>query len=246
VVQLEPGPKTGTSCVVRNGLGESHRIETRLLRPVAYGAEIQRYDRVVPQRFLVFPYESGEAIPEHKLKKEYPQGYRYFCDYRDLLTSRTSINASGRSWYELVRDRDPSWLESQKLLMRDMATVPSFAIDDEGATYLVGGTAVVPTDLRVLRPLLGYLNSKVVSWYLRYVAPGFRAGFQKFEPQHLGIVPVPRAITDDDTVVDELSRLVSEVVEARGADDESAQRIAEHQIDALICRITGVAPEEVL
>jgi hypothetical protein len=43
-----------------------------------------------------------------------------------------------------------------------------------------------------------------------------------------------------------LSRLVSEVVEARGADDESAQRIAEHQIDALICRITGVAPEEVL
>ena len=67
---------------------------------------------------------------------------------------------------------------------------------------------------------------------------------RNFEPQHLGTVPVPRALTNDGAAVDNLDRLVSEVIEARITGNKSKQRTAEHNIDTLVCRIAGIAFED--
>jgi hypothetical protein len=148
-------------------------------------------------------------------------------------------------WYELVRRRDDGWLNSGKLLTRDLATRPSFAVDGEGGVYLVGGAAVVPSDPELLFPLLGYLNSGLVSWYLGQVTPLFRSGFQKIEPQHLETIPVPTRIVEDDDLRERLGELALLAMEAVRAGDVAGQDEHEGSINLLLREALEIDIDEI-
>jgi hypothetical protein len=211
---------------VKNGLGAIHALERDLLRPVVYGSEIRRYLRIGAGHLLLYPYRDGELIPLEQLEQEYPFTFRYLMEYREVLASRGSVSGASKAWYGLVRQRNEEWLSSKKLLTRDMAMRPSFALDDEGSTYLVGGTAVIPSNPDLLLPLLGYLNSQIVNWYLSPLTPSFRADFQKFEPQHLGKIPVLRAVVEPGEINDKLTALTQLALDAASKEDTiSAQKI---------------------
>lgn len=231
---VQPEHTDGHLTRVVNGLGDIAILETALLHPVVFGSDIQRYDLLRPSRMLLYPYRRGVVLSELELQNEFPATYKYLLAYRDLLSSRSSIADSGLRWYELVRKRDEKWLSSQKLLTRDLATQTSFALDDEGQVFLVGGTAVVPPDSPYVLPLLAYLNSSVANAYLVELTPAFRGAFQKFEPQHLARLPVPAFLIElTDTAV-HLGALAREVITARlmGQDDRS--RKIEAEIDRIV------------
>jgi hypothetical protein len=227
---------------VRNGLGDVHVIESDLLHPVVFGTQVEPYKRVAADSYIIYPYINGAVLDESKLISTYPLTYRYFSAYRSLLESRTSVVASGRKWFELVRHRDQSKLERPKLLMRDLAITTAFALDDVGSTFLVGGTAVVPNDPAILKPLLAYLNSVLTNWYLAPMTPSFRAEFQKFEPQHLSNVHVLTDVIDDSALQQELSELATMAIVGREAGNLGAYDEACRRIDRRLCNIVGIDP----
>ena len=185
----------GSVASVVDGFGKPTILETTLLHPVVFGTDIQRYAPLPSGKLLLYPYDRGRVIPETEMREEFPHKFRYLSAYQDLLSSRTSIAVSSLRWYELVRRRDEEWLNSRKLLTRDLATRTSFTLDDAGESFLVCGTAVVPPSVE-LAPFLVYINSDMANRYLSEVTPVFRGSFQKFEPQHLGRLPVPNAIAE--------------------------------------------------
>jgi hypothetical protein len=212
---------------------------------VIFGSDIQRYDYVRPIQFLIYPYHLNRLMLEPELRARYPQTFSYLSKYRHVLSERSTVVSRGGSWYALSWPRDETWLNSKKLLIRDLATETSFAVDDVGTTYLVGGTAVVPADEQSLFPLLGYLNSALINWYLTQITPSFRADFQKFEPQHLAAVPVLREIINDQDELEVLSALVTRVLQAKESDDAEQQQAAEHEIDRFICSKAGIDVREI-
>jgi hypothetical protein len=233
IVTLVAGGDAGV-VQIENGLGECDVIESGLLHPVVFGSEIQRYDLVSTERRLIYPYRNGQTIGEPELRTEFPRTYAYLNRYREFLIDRSSISQGGLKWYELVRKRDENWLGARKLLIRDLATEPSFALDDLGATYLVGGTAVVPADQSLLLPLLGYLNSKLTHEYLAQITPSFKRGFQKFEPQHLQQIPVLRRVIENEETSARLGDLATNALTAHVKGEESAHAEAVRAIDDFI------------
>lgn len=233
IVATDPGV-TDSLVQIVNGLSESAWIERAILRPVLFGAEIHRYARLAESRFMIYPYRNGAVIPEAQMQEEFPQTWRYLSSARAALAGRTSIEASGLKWYELVRKRDEAWLTQPKLLIRDLAPATAFAPDVSGAFFLVGGSAVVPQDHALLLPLLAYLNSRVVSEYLSEITPSFRGGFQKFEPQHLQRVPVPRGLPEGNQLAEELSRLAQDQLEAHARGDTAVIADLDRQIEEVI------------
>jgi type I restriction-modification system DNA methylase subunit len=225
---------------IRNQLGEVFLIEETILYPVIYGSDIKRYDIIEPHKYLIYPYHSNSVIPEAELRKQFPHTYAYFSAYQSLLTDRRSIEVPGRRWYELASRRDVSWLQSQKLLIRDLATKPAFALDNTGSTFLIGGTAVVPAEPDLLLPLLGYLNSGIVDWYLRQITPSFRSGFQKFEPQHLRRIPILSEIITQSKLSEEIADLVLNIIESKKIGAENQQKLDEEQIDSLLLEYMGL------
>lgn len=192
---------------ITNGLGDTAVLELGLLEPVVFGSELKRYQQVQPNKYLLYPYEDGVPLSEPEIERKYPQTFRYLSIYREILAARSSLVASGLRWYELVRRRDTEWLRKPKLLIRDLAPETAFAVDPQGGTFVVGGSAVVPQAEEHLYPLLAYLNSRPVSILLRRVTPQFRGGFQKFEPQHLQHIPILLRLIDDPQFCDELAAL---------------------------------------
>ena len=183
-----------------------------MLQPVVFGAEVRKYDSVSYNKFLIYPYVRGSVLSEGELELRYPQTFKYLVSYRDILSARASISASGLRWYELVRRRDEEWLRRPKLLIRDLAPEVSFAVDADGDIFIVGGTAVTPQDEDLLFPLLAYLNSSHVNALVRRTTPQFRGSFQKFEPQHLQGIPILRRLLEDQVFsgyLDELGRVAS-------------------------------------
>jgi len=225
---------------VKNGLGDSYLLEDEFLRPVIYGSEIQRYDIVSTNKMLVYPYNKDGVVDIETLKQQSPGLHDYLRKNQDFLSNRSSIQNSGFKWYELVRKRDDAWLSKPKLMIRDLAMRTSFAADIDGKVFLVGGTAIVPADLGMLLPLLGYLNSSVANWYLRSITPQFNSGFQKFEPQHLNSLPVPNAIIDDVNLSNRLSDFVERRLIASSHNEFDLSRRIDEEIDAMIAQAVGL------
>jgi hypothetical protein len=244
VVEIE-SYSDGLLAQIRSGLGDVSLVEKSILHPVVFGSEIRRYDIVRPQRYLIYPYHMGSVISEAELREQFPKTHAYFSSYQPLLAGRKSLTGSGLRWYELVRKRDESWLKSRKLLIRDLAIKPSFALDEDGSTFLVGGTAVVPADSSLLLPLLGYLNSSIANWYLRHITPSFRSGFQKFEPQHLQRLPVLSDVINPTALNKQISNLVLRIVEANKTGNLEEKSVCEKQIDDLLSESVGLDISEV-
>jgi len=230
---------------LRNGLGTVHDLESQLLRPVAFGPAIRRYERLRPTSFLVYPYIEGTLIDEERLRKEFPHTWNYLEHYRYMLESRSSIAQSGLAWYELVRRRDENLLSSPKLAMRDLSMKTAFALDDLGDTFIVGGTVVVPEDEGLLLPLLGFLNSSAANWYLQQSTPAFRARFMKVEPQHLSKVPVPNALLEDDGIRSRMADLVSQMIRAMADNRPRDIKQLDDAINSEVYRAAKINPAEV-
>jgi methylase of polypeptide subunit release factors len=227
---------------IRNGIGEIHTLESDLLHPVVFGAQIEEYQHVNARSCLLYPYQRGRVLEETTLAERFPLTFRYLSDYKEMLGARVSLVNSGRKWFELVRNRDQEKLESSKLLMRDLAMNTAFAIDELGSTYVIGGTAVIPSDLGLLKPLLAYLNSILTNWYLAPLTPTFQSSFQKFEPQHLSNIPILRDLLDDNNLREKLSALADEALYAKENDSQSSFDDTTRKIDTVLCTLVGVNP----
>ena len=189
-----------------NNLGESFVLETALLRPVAFGTDLQRYEVAKSGSYLLYPYAHGEVIKSDELAERYPYAWEYLKRHETVLASRGSLTGQ-MAFYSLVRPRDESWLVQPKIVTRDLVREPSFASDLTGGIHLVGGTAIVPSDPETVPRLLAYLNSSPIGEYLEQVAPVFRGGFRKLEPQHLRDLPVLNDLLGETNFADQLHEL---------------------------------------
>jgi hypothetical protein len=158
---------------------------------------------------------------------------------------RSSIQNTSYVWYELVRKRQSSWLESKKLLIRELATYPCFALDAQGGTYLIGGTAIAPANPGLLEPLLAYLNSRISGWYLEKRSPTFRGGYSKFEPSTIQEIPIPRVLIESATFRQKICDAVRDLLRAHVAGAELQQTRIENRIDTLFSNTLGISLDEI-
>ena len=231
----------GKIAEVENGLGDRFLVEKSFLRPVALGGRIQKYGSLFGDRFMLYAYQHGQAMNERELSEIAPKLWKYFKDNEDLLSIRSSLSNTGKAWFELIRQRNRDWLERPKLLIKDLVTQPSFALDLEGDYYLTSGSAVVPIESADLLPLLGYLNSAVSAWLLRSSMPTFRSGFQKLEPRHLEFLPVPEILVADTEPRDRIAELVAARLEFSSEVESGRALKLEKEIDTILCSSLGIS-----
>jgi hypothetical protein len=221
-------------CKATNGLGETATMEIEFLEPVVYGSEVQRYQPVNSSRRIFYPYRNNSVVSETELEARFPNTWLYLLRNKDLLAARASLIKSGGKWFELVWPRDETWLRKPKLLIRDLAPRTAFAADQEGSTFLVGGTAVVPEQPEMLLPLLAYLNSSVINALVKRTTPQFRGDFQKFEPQHIQSIPILRRVVDDEAFASRLSYLAARIIRMRLEGVEAQAVETEFEVDGVI------------
>jgi hypothetical protein len=252
--------------------GREHWFEDDHLKPFLKGSlNIRRYSLSDVTKRLLFPYELREGksllIDRSEYKRRYPLTWKYLEENRDRLKARNKGNM-GQEWYGYVYKKNHTRFGAPKILVPSIATGSCFAADLEGKYYFVGSgggggggygiTLRGESNLPYLY-LLGLLNSRALSTYLRAISTPFRGGFLALNQQYIEQLPIrPINFSDksDKANHDKMVSLVERMLElhmrlaaAKAPDDKTKlQRQIEatdREIDQLVYDLYGLSEEEI-
>ena len=253
--------------------GQIHEFENEHLKRFVKGSlNIRRYHLSDLTKRLIFPYEMREGKSVLLSAREYQERYPLTWAYLEANKSRLSPRGKGRlgkaDWFGYVYKKNHTRLCWPKLLVPSIATGSCFAADLQGEFYFVGsgggggggyGISLLPDADISYHYLLGLLNSKALSYFLKLISTPFRGGYIALNRQYIEQLPIrtinfddPADVARHDNVVGLVERMLALhqklAAAAILADKQLYQRQVEatdRQIDALVYELYGLTEEEI-
>lgn len=222
-------------------LDRSVCIERGLVKPLLKGEDVHRYDNIITDRFVIFPYklENGKAIlyTEEELSKLYPNGYAYLKECEDILRNREKgrFNINGE-WFQYGRKQGIMYAEKTKLVAPDISLGGNFAYDENGVFYqttTIYGYIKKEHISESYKFWMALLNSRLFWWYLTNTGTTLANGFFRFKPDYIKPFPVPefRQISKGEKIVEKLTDFLLYLYDKNNADiltHTSNKRLATH------------------
>ncbi len=240
-------------------------LEKGLLREFLQGRQIKAYQLLPSGKLLILPYivKNGHArlMPEPELSAQFPLTYAYLKANKKHLEQREKGRMGGPNWYGYVYPKNIEIMTSPKLLVPDIADRAAFAFDAAGAHAFTSGYAI--TLQESIREgyayVLGLLNSRLLSSYLKHISTPMRGGFFRYFTQYIAQLPIRTIDFTDPADVARHDRMVALVKQmlalhkarqsARTPHEQNvltAQIAAtDRQIDRLVYELYGLSEDEV-
>lgn len=225
----------------RNTLIEEDENSAEILKPYLTGAEIGRYTIKSKKKHIVLT-KIGVDIERHPAVK------KHLSNYRAKLEKRWD---KGDHWYELRVCKYYDSFEKPKIIWGNLATKASFALDRNGY-YVNAPACILLTDSKYV---LGILNSKLASFYLKSICAERQGGFVEQKPVYVRKIPI-KPIPESQqmpmvALVDKMLSLVDRLNDigdkktGESARIEKEIRKVDTEIDRLVYRIYSLTGREV-
>ena len=214
--------------ILGNCADEDERERTAaLIRPILRGRDIRRYGYDWADLWLINTHNGVRGEVERVHIEDYPTIKQHLDNYWDKIKLRAD---QGETPYNLRNCAYLDDLSKTKIVWIELSDESKFAICED----LVPLNTVFFLTGANLHHILGLLNSKLVHWYFT-TCLGTSSGvgtnrWLKYTIEQLPLVPY----TDDS-----LSQMVIERLSSEIEIDK-----CERHIDALICELYGLSPEE--
>jgi len=251
---------------------KEHWFEDNHLKPFLKGSvNIRRYYFSDLNKRLIFPYVTIEnksvLIDEKTYPQKYPLTWAYLAECKSRLSARNT-GKKGKDWYGYVYKKNHTRFDSPKLLVPSLATGSCFSADLEGRFYFAGsgggggggyGISLLPDTVIHYHYLLGILNSKLISEYLKTISTAFQHGYIALNRQYIEQLPI-RPINFDDpaekSAHDKIVALVEAMLEfhkrlataQNPRDKENLEKqigSTDKAIDKLVYELYGLSGEEI-
>ena len=197
-------------------------IERRILKKLLKGKDIKKWSVEWNGYYVVYPYlvKNGKAslIPLSEIEKDYPLTYEYFKHYEKELKGRENNRfVSVENWNQFGRLQNIEKFEQPKIITQVLASSNTFALDDKGEYYFVGGGNAGGYGI-VLKEeykdrhycILALLNSKVLEFYLKNISTPFRGGYFSYGRRFIEQLPIEESVLSEEN---ELSQIGKKLVE---------------------------------
>ena len=164
--------------------------------------------------------KDGKAslIPLSEIKNNYPLAYEYFKYYELQLKAREDNKLKDdENWHQFGRLQNIEKFEQPKIITQVLSASNTFAIDNKGEYYFVGGGnaggygIVLKEDYKdYYFYVLALLNSKVLEFYLKNISTPFRGGYFSYGKRFIEQLPIVLSSDLNVSEVIELSRILVE------------------------------------
>lgn len=218
---------------------QTQRPEADVLWPVRLTNDVARWALTHAHELehrVLYPFVATSAKRTPVDLRDYPRAAEYLHQHREQLEGRQYVINGGRRWYEPWVPHQPARWSLPRLLCRDIAAEPAFAVDVSGAIpngtlYWSAGREDSGAE-ELLWAACAVANSTWCGEYYDLVL-GTRlyAGRRRYNTQALNEFLLPAA----DSAIRELSALAHEAAEAASAGRYEEVRCAENEID-IACR----------
>ena len=229
---------------IRSAILKRNRRAEEIIKPHLNGRDVRRYFVNHSDAWLIYTYHGVDM-------SRYPQVERHLLKFKTKLQKR----ATKQAWYELQQPQYnfASSMEKPKIIFPDIATMPRFALDEDGC-YGSNTTYIIPRhDLY----LLGLLNSRLGAFYFKQTCAGLEGAgetYLRFFGQYLEGFPVqstnsPNRADKVVKLVDAMLRLHKHLAGAKSsAQKGNLQRqidATDAEIDRLVYDLYGLTAKEI-
>ena len=178
----------------------------------------------------------------------YPAVKKHLSNFQTDLETRWD---KGDHWYELRSCAYYDSFEVPKVVWGNLATRASFAFDESGY-YVNAPACILPTNSKYV---LGLLNSRLVSFYLRSICAERQGGFIEQKPVYVQKIPIkPVSESQQQSIVRLVDRMLSlnkrlndlgDKKTGESAKIEEEIKKTDAEIDALVYGLYGLTEEEI-
>jgi type I restriction-modification system DNA methylase subunit len=184
--------------------GTKVTLESELLHPLCKGAlNIRRYyiDKIT--RSILFPYKIVNnkvvLLSPKEMTENYPKAWEYLKKNKNLLEARESGKWKHEKWYGIRRPQNVTKMNQKNILTPCIADGACFTSNNGDFLYFIGsgggggggyGIILKPEEKMSYQYLLGILNSRLSTFYLRKVSSTFRGGYIALNRQYIEQLPI--------------------------------------------------------
>ena len=228
------------------------RIERGLVKPLLKGEDVHRYEPVISDRFVIFPYrkDNGAAIlyTEQELKSEFPLGYDYLKQCELTLRGREKGRLEKDNfWYKYIYPKNLILFDNEKLVAPEISKQGNFSYDIKGEFYsttTVYGYIKSAATPESYKCLLGIMNSNLFWWYMVNTGTVLANTYFRFKPDYMKPFPLPPSIPEN--LEREIVEYVDKIVELKNNNtDLSSVYKYEDKIDKIIYSLYSLTDEEI-
>lgn len=184
--------------------GTKVMLEPELLHPLCKGAlNIRRYyiDKIT--KSILFPYkivnDKVVLLSPKEMTENYPKTWEYLKKNKNLLEARESGKWKHDKWYGIRRPQNVVKMYQENILTPCIADGACFTSNNSDLLYFIGsgggggggyGIILKTEEKMSYQYLLGILNSRLSTFYLRIVSSTFRGGYIALNRQYIEQLPI--------------------------------------------------------
>jgi type I restriction-modification system DNA methylase subunit len=248
----------------RSELIQKEPDSANIIKPVLSGSEIKRYSSLSKSKYLIFipwhfPLHKGQISgasrdAEESFEKNYPAIYDYLINFKGRLETRNKDETGIRyEWYALQRCAASYYEEfdKPKIVWGNLSKRSSFALDEKNGFYVNAPACILPTNSRYV---LGILNSKLMSYFLKSICAQRQGGFIEQKPVYVSQVPIKKPTKEQEIEItryverilqlnEKLLKIGDKLTDERAVMEDEIKK-TDSEIDEQVYKIYGITEDE--
>ncbi|AOY43711.1 MULTISPECIES: Eco57I restriction-modification methylase domain-containing protein [Psychrobacter] len=198
-------------------LGCEVEIETGLMKPMLKGQDVSRYNSLINENFVLFPYSidsDGKAKPmtENEIAQNFPLGYKYLKANEAELRGREKGRFNEpNQWYLFGRKQGINEVEQSKIITPEISLGCNMSFDVGSMYHNTKCYSFIldkPSDL-AYKFYLSVLNSKILWFFLSNTGYVLRGGYFTFKTNYLYPFPLPKLPNNAKDFVEKVDLMLS-------------------------------------
>ncbi|MGQ4808478.1 hypothetical protein NKDENANG_01861 [Candidatus Entotheonellaceae bacterium PAL068K] len=240
-VCINYGIKTGYNAAFMIDTATRERLvaedsrSAEIIKPVLRGRDIQRFQARWAGVWLIDTHNGYANVAAVNLN-DYPAVKTHLHKFYPQLVKRQN---KGKTPYNLQSVTYHENFAKEKLFWIELVENGRFAYDDSGlygeaTTFIMTGSS--------LKYLCAVLNTKLVRWYLRQIAPTSGMGTLRWKKVYVETIPIPKIFATEQPP---FIRLVDDILKAKAANPSADTSYQEAEIDRRVYALYKLTEKEI-
>lgn len=176
-------------------------IEKDILHPCIYDVQLTKYQEIVPNCKIIFPYQNIDGKVKlytyDEMKQFYPKCLAYLETFKDELNRRSIQKREEANWYQYGRSQSiKRFASGEHLIWAVLSTKGNYVYDKSQITFTGGGNGpfygIEKKNDTILS--LFYIQALLNHWLLEQIvkskASTFRGGYYSHGKQYIAKLPI--------------------------------------------------------
>lgn len=170
--------------ITKNEIISKNPAEKKIIKPIATGKEIYKYQYLNNSKYLIFTQFDLE------IENDYPETFKWLSNFKDDLIKRGD---KGKNWWNLRSCDYYEKLQKPKIIWRSISNSCGFYLDDNGELLISNNNYFISSDNY---NLLAILNSKITFLILSTTCTSLQGGFYDFRRDKVLQIPIPNRLNE--------------------------------------------------